>query len=723
MAATERQTLDRVFAALEQQRAETAARFDQLQEVLVPQLRTSFTTLQSQVQGMAQVVAGNSDSLAETGAVIESIQGQVLDVKQQTQALGTKQEVADVELAVVQKSIQEQAQLLAGLDPKLNKINEFELSLATLQQDIETLKQQYARTQEIRRDSALSTEALQEHHGVGNDGDDVGENELVTEIEPQALPPEPQPPPPSQYDDGDVYHIDKELRRIGVQIIKLGRQRRQMRPNTDPIGELREALNAENFMGKPDTTVKTDEGRATTPITTTERRVSFMAMPITTAGQMTSSPNAAEADISKVYEIFTPADVLDKVFKEQGTDMDDEEENIKVSAKDLELPDDCKWAGHKTLYPTDTDEKRGIFQTIENLTKLHEQRNVKSHRQRKGMLLRAILPHQSRARLEDHLEAHEAVHGVAMSFPELRRLALNCFSPQDWLQQMIKTWINSIFQDKRAGSTWLPQLLRWTRLLNATMPTGSVAIGHNFTALLMRAGAAGPLQTQLAMEKYAIYDYHQAVSAVERCYTRVANEGAETGQAQLNKFGLRDDKEVRAALKMSQHVTACLNRMRYAGMLKDWLMNKTTGGGSVSEAEFNYRMQKKKCAACGSPEHLLISCPEYIQDYPKDVHKAGIDRGRTMVRGQQDRSDRVFSRNADKRHYRQTGEQRGALAPQAKVLEQPKRARFGDSAHSSVKHDDTEGENTDFAQSEADDDAEFIFDDDSGNESGEGEDM
>ena len=166
MAATEAQTLDRVLAALEQQRAETAARFDQLQEVLVPQLRTSFTTLQSQVQGMAQVVAGNSDSLAETGAVIESIQGQVLDVKQQTQALGTKQEVADVELAVVQKSIQEQAQLLAGLDPKLNKINEFELSLATLQQDIETLKQQYARTQEIRRDSALSTEALQEHAGI-----------------------------------------------------------------------------------------------------------------------------------------------------------------------------------------------------------------------------------------------------------------------------------------------------------------------------------------------------------------------------------------------------------------------------------------------------------------------------------------------------------------------------------------------------------------------------
>ena len=152
-------------------------------------------------------------------------------------------------------------------------------------------------------------------------------------------------------------------------------------------------------------------------------------------------------------------------------------------------------------------------------------------------------------------------------------------------------------------------------------------------------------------------------------------------------------------------------------------MNKTTGGGSVSEQEFNQRMRNKKCAACGAPDHLLITCPEYIQDYPKDVHKAGIDRGRTMVRGQQDRSDRVFSRNADKRHYRQTGEQRGALAPQAKVLEQPKRARFEDSAHSSVKHNDIEGENTDFAQSEADDDSEFIFDDDSGNESGEGEDM
>ena len=84
MAAADGPTLDRVLAALEQQGAETAARFDQLQEVLVtmPQLRTSFTTLQSQVQGMAQVVAGNSDSLAETGTVIQSIQGQVLDVKQ-----------------------------------------------------------------------------------------------------------------------------------------------------------------------------------------------------------------------------------------------------------------------------------------------------------------------------------------------------------------------------------------------------------------------------------------------------------------------------------------------------------------------------------------------------------------------------------------------------------------------------------------------------------------
>jgi len=38
MAATDGQTLDRVLAALEQQRAETAARFDQLQEGLVPQL-------------------------------------------------------------------------------------------------------------------------------------------------------------------------------------------------------------------------------------------------------------------------------------------------------------------------------------------------------------------------------------------------------------------------------------------------------------------------------------------------------------------------------------------------------------------------------------------------------------------------------------------------------------------------------------------------------------
>ena len=729
MAAADGPTLDRVLAALEQQGAETAARFDQLQEVLVtmPQLRTPFTTLQSQVQGMAQVVAGNSDSLAETGTVIQSIQGQVLDVKQQAQALGTKQEVADVELAVVQKSIQEQAQLLAGLDPKLNKINEFELSLSTLQQDIETLKKQYARTQEIRRDSALSTEALQEHHGVGNDGNDVGENELVTEIEqiePQTSPPEPQPPPPSQYDDGEVYDIDKELQRLGAQIINLGRRRRQKRPNVDPIGALREFLIPQNFMGAPDKTVKTDEGRATTTPTTDNRRVSFMAMPITTSGQRTSSPNAAEeAEFSKVYEIFTPADVLDKNFKDQSTDMNDEEEDNKVSAKDLELPDDCKWGGHKTMFSTDNDDKRGIFQTLENLTKLFEHRNVKSHRQRKAMLLRAILPNMSRTKLEQHLEAHDTVHEAVMSFPELRRLALNFFSPQDWLQQMIKAWINSIFQDKRAGSTWLPQLLRWTRLLNATMPAGSVAIGHNFTALLMRAGAAGPLQTQLAMERYAIYDYHQAVSAVERCYNRVANEGAETGQAQLNKFGLRDDKEIRAALNMSRHVTACLKRMKYTGMLKDWLMNKTTGGGSVSEQEFNQRMRNKKCAACGAPDHLLITCPEYIQDYPKDVLQAGIDRGRTMVRGQQDRSDRVFSRNADKRHYRQTGEQRGALAPQAKVLEQPRRARFEDSAHSSVKYDDTEGENTDFTQSEADDDAEFMFDDDSGNESGEGEDM
>ena len=297
MAATDGQTLDRVLAALEQQRVETAARFDQLQEVLVPQLRTSFTTLQSQVQGMAQVVAGNSDSLAETGAVIESIQGQVLDVKQQTQALGTKQEFADVELAVVQKSIQEQAQLLAGLDPKLNKINEFELSLSTLQQDIETLKKQYARTQEIRRDSALSTEALQEHHGVGNDGDDVGENELVPEIEPQASPPEPQPPPPSQYDDGEVYDIDKELRRLGAQIINLGRRRRQKRPNIDPSGALHEFLNPKNFMGAPDKTVKTDESRVTTPTTTDDRRVSFLAMPITTSGQKTSSPNVIQGFI------------------------------------------------------------------------------------------------------------------------------------------------------------------------------------------------------------------------------------------------------------------------------------------------------------------------------------------------------------------------------------------------------------------------------------------
>ena len=402
MAAADGPTLDRVLAALEQQGAETAARFDQLQEVLVtmPQLRTSFTTLQSQVQGMAQVVAGNSDSLAETGTVIQSIQGQVLDVKQQAQALGTKQEVADVELAVVQKSIQEQAQLLAGLDPKLNKINEFELSLSTLQQDIETLKKQYARTQEIRRDSALSTEALQEHHGVGNDGNDVGENELVTEIEqiePQTSPPEPQPPPPSQYDDGEVYDIDKELQRLGAQIINLGRRRRQKRPNVDPIGALREFLIPQNFMGAPDKTVKTDEGRVTTPTMTDNRRVSFMAMPITTSGQRKSSPNAAEeAEFSKVYEIFTPADVLDKNFKDQSTDMDDEEEDNKVSAKDLELPDDCKWSGHKTMFSTDNDDKRGIFQTLENLTKLFEHRNVKSHRQRKAMLLRAILPNMSR---------------------------------------------------------------------------------------------------------------------------------------------------------------------------------------------------------------------------------------------------------------------------------------------------------------------------------------
>ena len=79
-------------------------------------------------------------------------------------------------------------------------------------------------------------------------------------------------------------------------------------------------------MGAPDKTVKTDEGRATTTPTTDNRRVSFMAMPITTSGQRTSSPNAAEeAEFSKVYEIFTPADVLDKNFKDQSTDMDDDE--------------------------------------------------------------------------------------------------------------------------------------------------------------------------------------------------------------------------------------------------------------------------------------------------------------------------------------------------------------------------------------------------------------
>ena len=102
--------------------------------------------------------------------------------------------------------------------------------------------------------------------------------------------------------------------------------------------------------------------------------------------------------------------MLDKNFKDQSTDMDDEEEDNKVSAKDLELPDDCKWGGHKTMFSTDNDDKRGIFQTLENLTKLFEHRNVKSHRQRKAMLLRAILPNMSRTKLEQHLEAHDTVH-------------------------------------------------------------------------------------------------------------------------------------------------------------------------------------------------------------------------------------------------------------------------------------------------------------------------
>ena len=263
-----------------------------------------------------------------------------------------------------------------------------------------------------------------------------------------------------------------------------------------------------------------------------------------------------------------------------------------------------------------------------------------------------------------------------LSYVDVRQLALNIFSPQDWLQQTVKVWLKCVMQGARPGTVWLAEFLKWTDVLQKMVPKtdGQPVMAEPLRALLLRAGVSPTIEQELSRKTYPVYNFAHAYNTIMNTARSMQNEGAEPREVKIAR--LEDNAELQAAVKMYRAARETnRTRVKYEGALGDWLSHRGVGAD-----EFARRMKEKLCVACGATEHMLFSCPEYVTNALNDTKTRGLQQGR------QDYKRTILTRQQAHRHYRKTGEVVGAHAARVNTV---------DASRSPVPRDSSRGRTRD----------------------------
>ena len=379
------------------------------------------------------------------------------------------------------------------------------------------------------------------------------------------------------------------------------------------------------------------------------------------AGSRRTSMWSDEASRART-KLLTASEVLDPYLEEQCEKPEGDEASGKDVSKEKDMPESAFWYGKRTMFPTEDYKNQGLYQALEQLQLYFKHARVLTERRRIALLEKSFARAKDQQHLISMIATRERTRGRTLSYPEVRQLALDLFSPNDWLKQSIQCWLKCLFQGSVPGTNWLASFTRYTTMMQKMMPDGKTAISDEFQALLLRAGVAEKVGTELGRIPYELYNVKEAMDNIYEAARRLPNEGAD-GKADCNRISFRDDdsEESRAALKLVRGM-AELNRTAvvYQGALGELCKQK-----GISQAEFDERKLHKQCVWCGASDHFLFSCPDYATNGLQQAQQLGQKSG--WREGKRDYKKEMLTRAGAHRHFRRTGEVVGAHAKINKV--------------------------------------------------------
>ena len=356
--------------------------------------------------------------------------------------------------------------------------------------------------------------------------------------------------------------------------------------------------------------------------------------------------------------------VLDDFFDtpDFGPPVDEKAPEAHAPSKEKELPPDVQWYGKKTMYPTDECKNQGLFQAIEKFQLWCKHNKVNTDKRRCAMFEKVFAHGPSQNHLLHMIQTHQQLENRVLSYVEIRRLSLDLFSPNDWLQQTLAVWRKHLDQGPRQGTAWLASMLRYRELCNKMTP-GGIAFSDEFFALLLRAGVAPAIETELGRAKYPVYDSKIATKTIFEVARRLPNEGADQRASVARVQASPEEEDAQAAVKMVRAM-AEVNRTAvvYKGALAELMRER-----GIPEAKFERRKQNRECVWCKSKDHFLFACPDYVANGLERNNQVSYQRGRSDFKREL-RERQVLSRADAHRHYRQTGDVAGAHA-KANVLQ------------------------------------------------------
>ena len=269
------------------------------------------------------------------------------------------------------------------------------------------------------------------------------------------------------------------------------------------------------------------------------------------------------------------------------------------------------WKGHRTVrFSGGTDQskdKMGILEFMQDLEDYYLAENVLTSGRRIALLFQGIQQRGDLDELKNAIETQERLEGKKLTWPVVRRLCVELFSPVTWQRDAFQEMLRSIPQGTIPPNKWFPTLQRWLRVIDNMQPN-EFAMSNTFKTHVLRAGAHPRLVEFLdRQDNLRVYDLGHTSEFIHKAGKANINWAEASGKAQLNMLRVAHDEADFADLKMlDKNMAAEAKKIQWDGDLGDFL--ESIG---VPRAEFDTRMAEKRCAICGDNGHYLYKCPNF----------------------------------------------------------------------------------------------------------------